>query len=183
MLRHAIVVMGMFVVGASLLPATAEAQPVLIQRCAADSLNFAQIQQRIELVRWCALTRNVHAPDWTCPSDYSESNANTNPLGKNAYLAPSGGINATYINLLYLSGGISYMVDADGYCKWSKPVSRQKMRPLYPVYGSQADLTNPNNRQLFFHPTQFSCTLYLDKNGTQPATGYDFYINGFCESA
>ncbi|ADO73476.1 uncharacterized protein STAUR_5714 [Stigmatella aurantiaca DW4/3-1] len=182
-MRLETVAVAMFAVGAVVLPAPAGAQPVLVQRCVADSLNAAQGRQRVELARWCALTRNVRAPDWTCPSDYAETDASTNPFGRNVYLASStySGVNEAYISLLYLSAPISYMVDADGYCKWNKPAARLKQRPIYPIYGSQYDLASSSNRQLFLHPTQFSCDFYLDKNGTQPATGYDFYLNGFCE--
>ncbi|WP_225411376.1 hypothetical protein [Stigmatella hybrida] len=184
MMRFETVAVGVFLVGALMLPSAVEAQPVLIQRCAADSLGAAQVKPRVELARWCALTRNVRAPDWTCAADYAETDFNTNPVGRNVYLSSShAGVNATYLSLLYLSAPISYMVDADGYCKWTRAAARQKQRPLYPVYGSHHDLMNASNRQLFLHPTQFSCDFYLDKNGTQPAAGYDFYINGFCEQA
>ncbi|SEU19223.1 hypothetical protein [Stigmatella erecta] len=187
-MRLEMVAVGMFLVGAVVFPARVEAQAVLIQRCAADRLSAAQVKPRVELARWCALTRNVRAPDWTCSSssssssDYAETDFNTNPFGRNVYLSSvDSGVNSTYLWLLYVSGAMSSTVDADGYCKWLRPAERLKQRPFYPVYGSHHDLMNSSNRQLFFHPTQFSCDFYLDKNGTQRATGYDFYINGYCE--
>ncbi|MDY7233001.1 hypothetical protein [Hyalangium rubrum] len=184
MMRHAIAGVVLCVAGALLLPTPAHAQPVLLPRCAADSLSVSQAIQRVEVARWCALTRNVGYPNWSCDGDYYETDFNTNPWGKNVYFSSSyQGVNSTYLFTQYLSGATGSFIDADGYCKWSRPESRRKTRPLYPIYGSQYDLASPTNKQLFLHPTQFSCTLYLDKNGTQPATGYDFYVNGYCEAS
>ncbi|MDY7233002.1 hypothetical protein [Hyalangium rubrum] len=169
----------MLVTGALLLPTPAHAQPVG-QRCAADYQTGEQAVFRAELMRWCGLTRNVGPADWTCPSEYIEANPVTNPWGKNTYSSVNDGfdVNATYAMLLSNSYPTSYFVDADGYCKpW---LSTRRARPYYAIFGTTANIYDTHNRQLFLHPTQFSCTLYLDKNGTQPATGYDFYLNAFC---
>lgn len=179
MLRHGIVAVVMTVTGVLLLPTPAHAQ-IGSQRCAADYLTAEQAQFRAELMRWCGLTRNVGPADWTCPSDYIEADLNTNPWGRNVYSSVNDGfdVNATYATLLSSSYPTSYFVDADGYCKpW---LTRKRARPYYAIFGTTPNLADANNRQLFFHPTQFSCTLYFDKNGMQPATGYDFYLNAFC---
>jgi hypothetical protein len=167
------------------LPAPAQAQALLVQRCNNDLRPSNEAERRLDWARRCALLVNIRTPPpWQCSStatnDYYENSGDWS--GRNKYTGQSDGINAWHVSYLYISGATSEQMDPDGYCKWSRVSARKKARPLYPVYGSQADLASPSNLQLFPHPNLADCRLYLDKNGTQPATGYDFYVNGYCEA-
>jgi hypothetical protein len=181
-------------VAMTLLPTAAGAQ-ILVQRCSNDSLNPSQAEARVNWARRCALSLHVGNPyysfgTWIMSSngqgelqEYAEYSS-SNWAGENAYTGSSDNfeINSSSINKLYLSGATSQGFDDQGYYEWWRSPSRRKARPLYPVYGSHYDIASSYNMQLFPHPTLANCGLYLDKNGTQPATGMSFYLNGYCES-
>jgi hypothetical protein len=185
--------------GLVMLPLQARAQAILQQRCNIDSLSPFQAKLRLDWMRRCALLVNVRNPaagyDIGFPSingsgnliDYAEDYTSTNWVGTNRYIGSSDEfeINNSYITKLYLSGGTSQVIDSNGYRQWTRAVTRRKQRPLYPTYGSQYDIASASNFQLFPHPNTAlnDCRLFLDRNGTQPATGYNFYVNGFCEAS
>ena len=185
------------VVAGLLLPAAASAQAILTQRCTIDSLDPAQAEARLKWSRRCALSEHVGSPstgfDLGVPSansmgnliDYAEYVYSTNSLGRNAYTGQVDyfEINSSITSKLYLNGPTSQTLDANGYWEWSRALSRKKARPLYPTFGSLYDINSPSNKQLFPHPMLADCNFYLDRYGTQPATGYDFYINGYCEAS
>ena len=168
---------------------SAEAQPVLAQRCAADTLTAATAEARINWARRCALVMRIGDPeayDFDSPPlyEYTEYDAAFNPWGINSYIGPMYGysINYTTTACLYNSGGTSVGRDALGYYYWFRAPTRRKPRPLYPIYGSLQDVNNSNNQQLFPHPTNPNdCDFYLDKTGTISAEGRAFYVNAYCE--
>jgi hypothetical protein len=180
--------------GLVMLPLQARAQAILLQRCNNELLGAtSQAEARLRWMRQCALTVNVRNPaagfDIGIPStngagnliEYAEGDTSTNWSGYNMYTGQSDAfeINNSYITKLYLSGGTSQVTDASGYRQWSRALSRRKMRPLYPIYGSQYNISTA--LPLYPHPTLANCTLYYDRNGTQPASS--FYVNGFCEAS
>jgi hypothetical protein len=181
----------------ALLPTQAEAQPILQQRCAADSLDSPKSEARIEWARRCGLLRNVGSPtygfDTGIPSsnggslvDYQEADPNRNPYGEGAFSGPnySFEVNYAFINTLYLSGGTSQSTDAWGYTKWARDATRKRARPLYPTFGTTANLADANNRQLWPHPTSTSdCNLYTSATGSVSTVSTTYYVNGYCEAS
>lgn len=188
-MRRMNVAVMMVLVGVVCLPDAASAQ-ILVQRCANDSRNAAQATARVEWMRRCALLKAPPSSyDTGIPSstggtllEYVEAGAANNFWGMNMYSPQSYDydINSSYIFALYLSGMYSQSLDADGFYKWVGTAARKKSRPFYPIYGNSPDINS--NQQLFPHPTLANCNFYLDKNGTQPASGA-FYLNAFCESS
>jgi len=188
-MRRRMAVTMVLLVGLVLLPAVARAQvQTLAQRCEADGLPADLAEVRLEWMRRCALVMHVGNPsqatsvgmmgadgnpmyDYTEPSDF---------FGRNAYVGSSEGlqVNLTYLNMLYMNGVSDQLPDPDRYLKWTNAPARKRVRPRYPIYGSQYDLTS--GVQLFPHPTLANCTLYTDRNATTQAT--TFYVNGFCDS-
>jgi hypothetical protein len=180
-----------------LAPGLAGAQDIIAQRCTIDSLDSAQAEARLIWARRCALVTHIMSPanyfDTGVPAsnggtllDYREYDSNLS--GQNSYSARNDGyeVNSCFVNKLYLSGGTFQDVDPDGYFRWSRLASRKKARPLYPTFSNMADVTHPDNKMLFPHPTLANCTLYLDRNGTQPASVYGYntyFINGYCEAS
>jgi hypothetical protein len=184
----------MALAGLFLLPGAASAQlQIVAQRCGIENLDPAQATARMEWMRRCALLKGppiyydtgVSASNGGTLHDYVEAGADNNWAGVNMYTFQSQGyeINSAYLSALYGSGQTIQGIDADGFYKWWNNSNRKKARPSYPIYGSEYDLAHPYNRQLFPHPTLANCGFYLDKNGTQPATGYSFYLNAFCETS
>ncbi len=188
--------LSLFVAGL-LLPAAASAQAILTQRCTIDSLDPAQAEARLAWSRRCAISQHVASPsagfDVGIASyngmgnliDYAEFAYSANPSGRNAYTGQVDyfEINSSVTNKLYLNGPTNQTLDSNGYWEWSRPLSRKKARPLYPTFGSTSNINSTSNKQLFPHPMLADCNFYLDRYGTQPATGYDFYINGYCEAS
>jgi hypothetical protein len=182
--------------GVLMLPTAASAQAILQQRCSVDSLSTSQAELRIGWARKCALT--VGTPStaygyWGMMSsngqgelqEYDEDNYSTNTTGRNTYTGQSDvyEINNSAVNKLYNFGPTAQGKDTSNFWQWWRDASRKKARPLYPTFGSESNINSATNKQLFPHPTLANCTLYLDKNGTQPATGYNFYVNGYCEAS
>lgn len=182
----------------SLSPSESEAQPILQQRCNVDSLTPAQAEARLAWARRCALTLHVNAAvDWFDTGmvasngggnliEYLEDDQGANWSGMNSYVGQGNGFEVNYTTLtnLYNSGPISQYTDANGFKRWERPLARKKARPYYPTYGSQYDINSGSNVQLFPHPTNANdCNLYLNQAGTTLATGYSYFVNGFCESS
>ncbi len=192
-LMGTVVVAGAF----ALLPTQAEAQPILQQRCAADSLNSSQAVQRLEWARKCGLIKNVGSPtygiDTGMPSyngagnliEYQEADPNRNPYGEGSFSGPSWAfeVNSAFVNNLYLSGGTNQSSDAWGYKKWTRDAVRQRARPLYPTFGTTANLADANNVQLWAHPTLSDCNLYADAGGGAASLSTTYYVNGYCEAS
>ncbi|ADO72733.1 Hint domain-containing protein [Stigmatella aurantiaca] len=178
------------VAGVSLVSTEAEAQPILLQRCSADNLDPAQALARIEWARKCALTQRVGSPgagfDTGIPAangggnliEYVETDSAANPSGKNAFSGPAYGFEVNYanVNTTFLSGATSQNPDPNGFQKWSRPANRARARPLYPTFGTTANLADANNFQLI--PSATSCQVL---NGGAPAA--TFYVNGYCEAS
>jgi hypothetical protein len=101
-----------------------------------------------------------------------------------AFTGPSYGfkVNDSTLFTVYLSGPTSQSVDARGYFYWSRQPWRKKGRALYPTFSTSTDVTAEDNIQLFPHKNLADCTLYKDKDSTQPAAT-PFHVNGYCESA
>ncbi len=178
--------------GLLFLPGVALAQSVLSQRCTIDNSSASQAEARVEWMRRCAL-QNVNPGAWFDTGlaagnggtlrDYQEGDPNTNGTGRNMYTSPMDyyEINYSYISKLYLSGTTYQEVDARGHYKWSRSATRKKTAIYYPLYGTTYDVNATGSRQLFPHPTLADCNFYFDRYGAQPATGQDFYLNGFCD--
>ncbi|MDY7230324.1 cell surface protein [Hyalangium rubrum] len=123
--------------------------------------------------------------------DYLEDDLSTNWGGQNTYTGQNDAyeMNASFINKLYLSGPTSQFTDGDGYYRWERQLARKKARPLYPTFGSEYDIYSATNKQLWPHPSQLitgsalNCNLYLNQAGTVLATGYNFFVNGYCEAS
>jgi hypothetical protein len=179
-------------------PGLAQAQTsTLQQRCVADTLDPAQSEARLRWARKCALLKtqpgawfDTGVPTSTGSTgftlyDYPEPGGDGNWTGINMYTGQTDNyeINYSFISKLYNSGATYQSVDANGFYEWSRASTRKKLRPLYPVYGTDYDLSSGLNRQLFPHPTLANCGLYLDRYGAQPASGWNFYLNGYCEAA
>lgn len=175
--------------GVALVPSEASAQPILLQRCSADNLDPTQALARIEWARKCALTLRVGNPangfDTGIPAsnggtlfEYLEADAGTNPNGQNAFSGPNYGFEVNYanVNTIYLSGATSQSNDALGYKQWARAATRARARPLYPTFGTTANLADANNKQLI--PNMANCDLLL--NGTPSGT---FFVNGYCEAS
>lgn len=166
-----------------LFPMVASAGTVILeQRCATDSLSIAQATQRIEWARKCGIqggatlfnTYVMAAPNYTTYLyDYMEKA--TYKFSGDVW---GNDVNSTYVNNLYLSGGISQTTDSLGY-KWSRPVDRTRPRPYYPTFGTTTNINA--STQLYPHPTLADCKLYLNPNGTSPVSS--FYVNGYCTSS
>jgi hypothetical protein len=179
------------VIGAVVLaPGVASAAPILTQRCAADSLDVNQGATRVEWARKCGLLRNVGSPEYGYDVgngliDYLEADPVRNPDGEGAYSAANNGfeVNNNYVNLLYLSGATTQTTDPWGYKKWERPANRKRPRPLYPTFGSTANLADPTNVQLWPHPTQATCDLYSTNNAQVGSQQVTFYVNGYCEAS
>jgi hypothetical protein len=181
----------------ALIPTQAEAQPILQQRCAADNLDSAMAEQRLEWARKCGLLKNVGSPtygyDTGMPSyngagnliEYQEADPARNPYGQGTFSGPSGDfeVNSSYVNNLYLSGGTNQSVDGWGYKKWTRVDGRKRPRPLYPTFGTTPNLADPNNTQLWAHPTMADCNLYSDPSGSVASLSNIFYVNGYCEAS
>lgn len=168
------------------------AQPILLQRCNADSLDPTAAAARIEWARRCGLTLHVGNPansfDTGMPAsnggnlfDYLETDPIANPNGQSMYSGPNYGfeINYNFVNTLFLSGATSQANDALGYKKWDRAVSRRRTRPLYPTFGSTANLLDAANVQLKPGANTNDCTLY----NAQGAVANTFYVNGYCEAS
>jgi hypothetical protein len=180
-----------------LLPTMAEAQPILLQRCSADSLDVTKAAARIEWARKCGLLKNVGSPsfgfDTGIPAsnggnlvDYQETDPVRNPLGEGSFSGPNYNfeINYSYINTLYLSGGTTQSLDTWGYNKWTRDATRKRARPLYPTFGTTADLSDASNHQLWPHPTDTNdCGLYSSATGTVSSMSSTYYVNGYCEAS
>jgi hypothetical protein len=180
-----------------LLPTMAEAQPILLQRCSADSLDVTKAAARIEWARQCGLLKNVGSPsfgfDTGIPAsnggnliDYQETDPARNPQGEGSFTGPNYNfeVNYSYINTLYLSGGTSQSTDTWGYNKWTRDATRKRARPLYPTFGTTADLNDATNYQLWPHPTNTSdCSLYSSATGTVSSMSSTYYVNGYCEAS
>jgi hypothetical protein len=178
------------------LPMAASAQPILQQRCNVDSLDANQAELRVAWARKCSLivggTKAAYGY-WGMMSnngqgelqEYNETSTDVNWSGQNTYTGQSDAyeINNSATNKVYNFGPTSQGRDGLGYWQWWRDGSRKKLRPLYPTFGSQYDINSASNRQLFPHPTLANCSLYLDQGGTQLATGYNFFVNGYCESS
>lgn len=172
----------------------ANAQPLLLQRCNADSLTIEEATDRIEWARHCALTRNVgdksrgFVSDVTDSSghrliEYLEHDPNTGSAS-GLYTGEVFGyeINSTYAWDLFLAGPTSQSQETDGYWTWTRP--RKRPRPLYPTFGTTGDLADPANKQLF--PTRAlgsECALYTTKDGPAAPSARTFYVNGYCEAS
>jgi hypothetical protein len=179
------------------LPSQAMAQPILLQRCNADTLDPAKAAIRLEWARKCGLTKNVGGPsngfDTGIPAstggslfDYAEADPGANPSGLKTFSGPNYGfeVNYSYINTLFLSGATSQSVDALGYQKWSRPDLRKRPRPLYPTFGTTANLSDGANVQLWPSPTNADdCNLYTGSAGAPAPVAANFYVNGYCESS
>lgn len=170
----------------------AAAQPILLQRCNADNLDPVAAAARIEWARNCALLTRVGNPnnsfDTGMPAlnggtlrDYLEGDAINNPYGLGTFSGPNYGfeVNYAYTNTLFLSGGTSQAVDGNGYFKWSRDSSRKRPRPLYPTFGSTANLLDAANVQLKPGASAADCRLY---NAAGAATS-TYYVNGYCEAS
>jgi hypothetical protein len=170
----------------------ASAQPILLQRCSADNLDPTAATARIEWARKCALLTRVGSPnnwfDTGMPAlnggnliDYLEADAGTNPNGLGTFSGPNYGfeVNYAYTNTLFLSGGTSQAIDPNGYRKWSRDATRKRPRPLYPTFGSTANLLDANNVQLKPGANPDDCRLF-NAGGTATAV---FYVNGYCEAS
>ncbi|MDY7228823.1 cell surface protein [Hyalangium rubrum] len=186
---------------AFLLPGLAEAQPIKLQRCNADSLDPAQAEKRLNWARRCGLLVNVGAAapfDTYAPAanggtllEYQEDDINYNFFGQNTYTGEDDAyeINSSFINKLFLYGPTSQFMDGNGYYRWERPLARKKARPLYPTFGSEDDIDSTTNKQLWPHPSQLvdgsalNCNLYLNQAGTVLATGYNFFVNAYCEAS
>ncbi|WP_225409919.1 hypothetical protein [Stigmatella hybrida] len=181
---------------AAWLPQQADAQPILQQRCNADSRNPSQAEARVHWARRCALTTHAISPgayydtyataaNGGTLKDYAETDVSSNWQGVNAYIGQNDNfeVNASFISKLYMSGPTSQGLDANGYYEWWRPAARRKSRPVYPIFGSHFDIYSLSNQQLYPHPQLSNCFLYRDPNGTVLATGSSFYVNGYCEAA
>ncbi len=170
----------------------ASAQPILLQRCSADNLDPTAATARIEWARNCALLTRVGSPnnwfDTGMPAlnggnlvDYLEADAGTNPSGLGMFSGPNYGfeVNYAYTNTLFLSGGTSQNIDGNGYRKWSRDASRKRPRPLYPTFGSTANLLDAGNVQLKPGASAADCRLF---NAAGASTSV-WYVNGYCEAS
>jgi hypothetical protein len=179
-----------------LAPQQSEAQPLLQQRCAVDSLDTTQAAQRIEWARKCGLIKNVGSPtygfDTGIPAgnggslwEYMEADPNRNPQGNGAFSGPSFSfeVNYAYINSLFLSGATNTSTDAWGYQKWERPSNRRKARPIYPTFGTTANIGDATNRQLFPLTSLADCNLYTTPTGGVAAVTNTYYVNGYCEAS
>jgi hypothetical protein len=177
----------------ALAPAAALAQPVLQERCSADSLDTPQGRARVEWARNCGLSVNVGNvnsrfvanPDEVSEGmpamyDYSEASYYWRSYSGNGYTYK---INDAYLASMYTaSGSLRQTLEPSGYYKWTKSSTYLKPRPYYPTFGSSATLTDPYNKQLYRHPTNTTdCNLYQYPNGTGPVVTY--YVNGYCEAS
>lgn len=194
-----------FLAAALLAPNPAEAQPILTQRCNADSLDPSQATARLNWARRCALRAHAIGTnsffDTETPAtstvegfstlqDYHEDSTSSNFYGHNAYSgqADSFEVNYSFITKMYNNAGTSHGRDSDVYFTWWRTASKKKLRPLYPTFGTTADINSTDNKQLWpsanannpnFNPPTDDCRL-LTATGVQSA---NFYINGFCESS
>jgi hypothetical protein len=181
--------------GVVVLPTAAQAQPILMQRCAVDSLNAAQAEARLNWARRCSLVMHVMNTanyfDTYIPSsssgnlfEYAEDDTAINWSGQNRFTGQSDAyeVNSSFISKLYLSGSTYQGRDSNNFYEWWRARSRKKIRPTYPTFGSLYDVYSASNMQLFPHPTQADCRLYLDRNGTMP-TASAYYVNGYCEAS
>jgi hypothetical protein len=189
---------------AVLVSASAQAQPILQTRCNVDSLDSVQAERRLNWARKCGLVKNVRDPnsagslfDTGIPAynggmlmDYWESWAQPTGDGANLYsgIAFNQEINYAHITSLYSLAATSQDRGGDpaNYFRWWRDPSKKKPRPLYPTFGSTADITAPNNVQLIpdsqFNPT--SCDLFVrNSNGTPGTRATTFYVNGYCEAS
>ncbi len=193
-MRHMSTKVMMVLAGIFFLPGVASAQvQILAQRCDSDALDPIQAATRLEWMRRCALLKAAPTQyDTGAPAsnggtlqEYVESGSSGNWTGVNMYTPQSysNEINSSYISALYLNGPTTQGVDGYGFYSWWRDAYRKKPRPSYPIYGSQYDVNSASNLPLYPHPALATCSLYLDRNGTQPATGYSFYLNGLCESS
>jgi hypothetical protein len=177
----------------------AQSQPILTQRCNADNLDPTAAEARLTWARRCALTQhvgNINAWfDTFIPAsngggnlkEYTEDDTATNFWGQNSFIGQinSFEVNYTGTTNLYLSGPTSQFTDALNYFRWERPIARKRARPLYPTYGSQADINSASNVQLYASTNPTDCTFYLNAARTIPAptSTYSYYVNGFCESS
>jgi hypothetical protein len=173
-------------------PATAMAQPVLMARCAADTLDATATLQRLEWARRCALLTNTAGPNSSFPSDMA-FDTTVNPAKEYREINPnraySGSGNDYNVNYSYAScrySGIPlYTVSQETigptaeFWKWSAPNPRA--RPFYPIFE-----TTPNaggGTQLFPLPSlPDDCNLYTRNPNTGVFTRWpgNFYVIAYC---
>ena len=117
--------------------------------------------------------------------EYAENSADP-WSGLNNYTAQADNleVNNSFINKLYNSGASYQARDYWNYFYWWRPDTRKKLRPLYPTYGSSADINSPSNILLFPSATNdpTDCKFYTNSARTVVHTG-GFYLNGFCEAS
>jgi hypothetical protein len=179
-----------------MLPMHAEAQPIISIRCTVDNLDTnAKAEARADWARRCGQRQNVgvntawydtglaSASGGTL-KDYLEADLVRNPKGEMAYSGPDYlyKLNNTFVWAVYLSGPTYQDNKEEGWYRWWRDSWRKKGRALYPTFGTTSNINDPDNDQLFPHPTLATCGLYTDQNGQNPAT-VPFYVNGYCESA
>jgi hypothetical protein len=155
-------------------PQHAQAQPVFANRCATDSLDPVGAEARLNWARRCALLLHVGSPsywfDTFAPAsnggtlkDYAEDDVYYNPLGQNRYIGQLHyyEANAATVFSLYTPGATAQGADPYGYYRWDRTIDRKKPRPLYPTFGTLADIYSPSNVQLFPNPyNPNDCGLY-----------------------
>ena len=190
--------------GIAMLPAQVMASPILQQRCSADSLSVEEAAARIEWARKCGLTVNVGTPagdatfDTGIPAsnggsliDYTEAD-DRNPEGESVYSGNNYAfeINSTFTSTLYLSGGTSQSTDGVGtptmgYKRWTRDASRKRPRPLYPTFGTSANLADAGNLQLWPNKANTAeCKLFKSQSSANASTqSNSFYVNGYCEAS
>lgn len=206
---------------------SAQAQPTFNHRCSLDSLTPAEAEARLVWARRCGLLSNVGSTSaWFDTGmgssngagtlkDYAEGDQGTNPLGYNLFTGRAFNyeVNHGFVSALYISGPTSQMLDSSGYYLWARTVDRKKPRPLYPTFGTEADINSPSNVALFPNPYNSSdCGLYTagqiggmasgamlpefpepcsvqGELGAKcwepppPQAAGEFYINAYCESS
>ncbi len=155
-------------------PQHAQAQPVFANRCATDSLDQVGAEARLNWARRCALLLHVGSPsnwfDTFAPAsnggtlrDYAEDDVSSNPAGQNRYIGQLHyyETNAATVFSLYTPGPTAQTTDTYGYFRWDRTIDRKKPRPLYPTFGTLADIYSPSNVQLFPNPYNTNdCGLY-----------------------
>lgn len=169
----------------SWLTATASAQIILQERCNVDYLSTSQAEARLNWMWHCAQFDSGISDQFIYNGLTEYIEYSPNPFwGQNAYTGYiyNQGINTTFTNSLYTFWGNTTEYDYEGRKKWQKSVSDKKPRPLYPTFGTAANISN--STQLFPNTNNPNdCILYYDKAATQPALTGSFYVNGWCESS
>jgi hypothetical protein len=183
----------------TLMSVAAQAQPILQQRCNTDSLDPTAAAKRLDWARKCGLIQNIgntpafdtwnYAYDGTTHLyDYAEADSSINTDGRNTYSGVSFdyNVNYTYVTSLYELAGThqdQQVLNNISYYRWWRDASKQKARPLYPTFGSTADITSPSNAQLYVNvnANPIDCRVFSNSTFTTPVS--TFYVNGYCESS